>query len=77
MANSFPCPRCRRPLPSQGTVKIGAEKLRSYQCDHCLVLVDLFGAKHEAALTFCVDDKGRPFDPASPDGSLPPPVSPA
>jgi hypothetical protein len=31
----------------------------------------MFGEPFESALTFAVDGAGTPFDPATPDGSLP------
>jgi len=46
------------------------ETLPVFQCDHCIVTRDIMGAPFEVALTFCLDEKGRPFDPASPDTDL-------
>jgi hypothetical protein len=41
-----------------------------YQCDECLVTRDVLGVRMETALTFCVDDSGRAFDPTAPDRPL-------
>jgi len=38
--------------------------------DDGLTTVDFAGQKVEIALTFCVDQEGRPFDPADPEGKL-------
>jgi len=51
----------------------------AFQCDNpsCVVKVRMFGEDFDGALTFAVDPAGRPFDPASSDGSLPRPAKPA
>jgi len=67
---SFPCPKCGKKLLACGEVVYKGRTFPSYQCDACIVQVEMFGEKVEAALTFCVD-AGRAFDPASEDGSLP------
>jgi predicted RNA-binding Zn-ribbon protein involved in translation (DUF1610 family) len=74
----FHCPRCGAELtPEAEMVELdgdGAE-LPVYSCPACVVAVELFGETFPAALTFAVRG-GRPFDPAGPDGELPPPYSP-
>jgi hypothetical protein len=68
----FPCPKCNRKLEASGTILVdGVEiPLPMYQCDECLVNVELAGETVELALTFCVGTDGKPFDPAAPDGKL-------
>ena len=66
-----PCPRCGRKLSACGEVDINGETFPTYQCDECLVQVAFMGELVEAALTFALDKTGKPFDPASPDGSFP------
>jgi len=70
-ANTVPCPKCGRPLAPAGELTVGDRIFPSYQCDECLMQVEMFGTRQEVALTFCVDAQGRPFDPATPDGKLP------
>jgi hypothetical protein len=69
-AKPFPCPKCGRRLMPSGELLAGNVAVPTYQCDECLVMVDLFGQRHEVALTFAVDAQGRAFDPAEPDGRL-------
>jgi hypothetical protein len=45
-------------------------ELPVYQCDECLVTREVLGVPLETALTFCVDENGRAFDPAAPDRPL-------
>jgi hypothetical protein len=66
-----PCPKCGRLLPQSGDTTVEDQTFPVFQCDECLTTVDIGGAPFEIALTFALDDQGRPFDPASPDGSLP------
>lgn len=66
------CPGCGREVRRSGVVSGDAGPLDVYQCDQCRAEVDMFGVKVEVALTFAVDEEGRAFDPASPDGELPP-----
>jgi hypothetical protein len=71
--HTFPCPHCGRTLDRCGEAHdpdLG--RCDTFQCDHCLVEVMMFGRPREAALTFAVTEDGRAFDPATPDGSLPP-----
>ena len=72
---TVPCPKCGRPLAPAGEVTVrippcGEQTFPTYQCDECLRTVQMFGEPVEIALTFCVDEQGRPFDPAEPDGKL-------
>ena len=62
------CPRCGRLLLQSGEAVVEDFRLPVFQCDECRVEVDLAGDKAEAALTFTLDEDGRPFDPASPGG---------
>jgi hypothetical protein len=39
-----------------------------FQCDECVSRVKFMGDEIEAAVTFILDEKGQPFDPASEDG---------
>jgi hypothetical protein len=72
-AASVPCPKCRRILNPSGVVSVGdGPELPVYQCDECLVTRTILGVPMETALTFCVDENGRTFDPADLD---PPPFS--
>lgn len=74
--NPVPCPRCGRQLEQTGTVTCEGDETPVYQCDDCIVRVNFGGKTMDGNLTFCLDKQGRPFDPASPDGSLPPPAKP-
>lgn len=62
------CPKCTRMLQQSGEVTIDEDTYPIYQCDECLVNDPTFG---EVALTFAIGRDGKPFDPATPDGSLP------
>lgn len=73
--NPFPCPHCGRSLEQTGTVTSEGRTRPVYQCDDCIVRADFGGEPFELNLTFCLDERGRPFDPATPDGSLPPLVT--
>ena len=67
----IPCPKCGRILQPSGEVAVDADPaMPVYQCDECLVPGEVLGVKMELALTFCVDEKGRAFDPANPDNPL-------
>jgi len=67
----FPCPKCNRLLTQSGEISVGDSPalLPVFQCDECIKEVELFGVKHETALTFVLKD-GQPFDPAEDDGRL-------
>lgn len=70
--NPVPCPKCGRTLQQSGVLTVGNVELPTYQCDECIVPIDLgAGESIDGALTFCVDPDGNPFDPASPGGKLP------
>jgi hypothetical protein len=66
-----PCPKCGRQLQQSGETTIDDQTYPVFQCDECVATVDIGGEPFVVALTFALDDRGRPFDPASPDGSLP------
>jgi hypothetical protein len=57
-------------LDPSGVVTVDDRDLPVYQCDECTVPTDIGGERFDAALTFCVGEDGRPFDPASPDGEI-------
>jgi hypothetical protein len=71
---TFPCPKCGRILAQSGEMMVEADgaaiKVPVFQCDECLMTVDFLGEKEEVALTFAVGADGKPFDPASEDGTL-------
>lgn len=68
----MPCPKCKRLLQASGVISLEGcrNTLPVYQCDECLMTVDLMGVQTEVAVTFCVDERGRIVDPASPDNEL-------
>lgn len=49
---------------------MGDVTVPTFQCDECLMTIDLLGEQTEVALTFAVDGQGRAFDPADPEGEL-------
>jgi len=71
MIDTFPCPKCGRKLPKSGEATVAGQSFPVFQCDECLAQVEMFGEPVEVALTFAVGRDGKPFDPATPDGSLP------
>ncbi len=63
--NTFPCPKCNRPLPQAGEILIGGEvACPVYQCADCVETVNFLGLMTQAAYTFAVDAQGRAFNPA-------------
>jgi hypothetical protein len=71
MASRFPCPKCNRLLESTGEVVVEGHTCPVYQCDECIVPWTVEGEEFETAFTFAVGADGKPFDPATEDGSLP------
>jgi hypothetical protein len=71
---TYHCPRCRTPLEQEGEVVVAGQPFPVFSCPTCLVDVELFGVNIRGPLTFAVDPTGRPFDPATEDGELPPPA---
>ena len=71
MIDSFPCPKCNRPLTRSGEVEVEGAAFPVFQCDECIVQTVMYGEPFEVALTFAVDAEGKPFDPATDDGELP------
>lgn len=72
MLAGFPivaCPKCGRKLPP-ADVQTSDGGFPVYTCDECVMVVDFMGEKMELPLTFSLNEKGEPFDPASPDGKL-------
>ena len=68
---TFPCPKCSRLLTQSGEAIVFDQYFPIFQCDNCLVRVELFGVMREITFTFALNEDGIPFDPATPDGSLP------
>lgn len=67
------CPRCGRSLEASGVVTTDGRSFPVYQCDDCVVNAATDGGEPiPAALTFCVDENGKAFDPATSAGALPP-----
>lgn len=64
------CPKCNRSLRPSGELTVDGARMPVYSCGECLVTVEFCGEPFEAALTFCLNEKGEPFDPAAPDGKL-------
>lgn len=69
------CPKCSRKLAAEAEFALtddsGTYTLPVYSCPECIkVPASGFGAGLELPLTFCVDRRGRFFDPADPDGEL-------
>jgi hypothetical protein len=71
MVDKFPCPKCRRLLEQSGEVELRGQTYPVFQCDQCVVQVEMFGEPFDSALTFAVDGAGMAFDPASEDDALP------
>lgn len=67
----FPCPKCNRLLTRSGEAEVEGAVFPVFQCDECIVETKMFGEPVEVALTFAVDEEGKPFDPATEDGELP------
>jgi transcription elongation factor Elf1 len=70
MIDTFHCPKCNRLLRRSGEVEIENTTFPVFQCDECSMPFDFGGQMIDSALTFAVDAKGQPFDPASADGKL-------
>ena len=64
------CPKCGRSLQPSGTVTVEGRTRPVYQCDECVVPTDIGGETFDAALTFYVDEGGRPINPESSDGKF-------
>lgn len=62
----IPCPKCGRPLDPSGEAVCDGETFPVYQCPECVTRTEIMGEPFDVALTFCLDSRGRPFDPASP-----------
>jgi transcription elongation factor Elf1 len=67
----FNCPKCGQELERSGRLEVDGEPCSVFQCDSCQVTVDMFGETELVAFTFAVNENGRAFDPAAPDGELP------
>lgn len=67
---TFPCPKCGRSLKSSGELTVGDAVFPTFDCDECIMTVDVAGEPMELPLTFAVNSSGQPFDPADPDGRL-------
>lgn len=66
----FPCPKCNRMLVQSGELRVLDRVAPTFQCDECLMTVDIGGEAMEVPLTFVLDKDGRPIDPADPDNRL-------
>jgi hypothetical protein len=55
------CPKCGRVLVQSGEALFDDLRLPVFQCDECLVEVDLLGEKTTGALTFTLDEDGHIF----------------
>jgi hypothetical protein len=58
-------------LEQSGEATVTGQKFPVFQCDECIVEAEMFGKPMEVAFTFALDGDGKPFDPATEDGSLP------
>lgn len=69
---SHKCPRCGNETQQAGVATLDfAGQQREYpvfQCDHCIVPLDFGGSTIDGNYTFALDEQGRPFDPAHPEG---------
>jgi uncharacterized Zn finger protein len=63
IAEVWHCPKCGAELQSAGIIHIEGEDCSVFQCDSCSIVKPFQGRPFEVALTFAVDDAGRPFDP--------------
>jgi hypothetical protein len=70
MIDRFSCPKCGRSLEKSGEAEYEDTTFPVFQCDECIVATTLYGEPVELPLTFAVDAKGQPFDPATDDGRL-------
>jgi hypothetical protein len=69
-SRTHPCPKCGRKLQANGELAVGDYVAPVFQCDECLMTIDIAGEPMEVALTFALDANGEPFDPADPEGKL-------
>ena len=71
MIDTFPCPRCGRTLKRSGEVAVEGADFPVFQCDDCILQVEMYGEPFQVAFTFAVDAQGKPFDVTADDGYLP------
>jgi len=64
------CPKCGRILFQSGEALLEDVRLPVFQCDECMVEVDMLGEKTEAALTFTLDENGEILGAGEPQGYL-------
>ena len=64
------CPKCGRILFQSGEALLEDVRLPVFQCDECMVEVDMLGEKTDAALTFTLDENGEILGAAEPQGHV-------
>ena len=64
ITDTWHCPGCGAQLESVGTMTLGDCECSVFQCDTCVVSKPICGEPFDVALTFAVNDAGKPFDPA-------------
>ncbi len=62
----YHCPGCSRRLERCGAIFVDGEQFPVFQCDDCTKSESIFGERFDIALTFYVNGKGEPVDPAAP-----------
>ena len=65
-----PCPKCGRRLQPCGVMTVNGIDMPTYQCDECIVPIDIGGEHFDGALTFCLGPDGKPFTTNSPGDGL-------
>jgi hypothetical protein len=63
VVDTWHCPKCGMQLESSGVIVVNDEECSVFQCDTCTVEKPIFNEPFEVALTFAIDDRGKPFDP--------------
>lgn len=61
------CPRCGRLLVQTGEALVEDVPLPVFRCDECRVELEVADDKAEGALTFTLDEDGRPFGDSAPN----------
>jgi hypothetical protein len=65
MILTWHCPKCGKSLEAEGAITVDGAECPVFQCDACVVSVEMFGERFDGAFTFAVAPGGRPFDPAA------------
>jgi uncharacterized Zn finger protein len=63
IADVWHCPKCGSEIESAGVIHTNGQDCSVFQCDSCVIVKPIFGRPFDVALTFAVNDAGRPFDP--------------